>query len=116
MFWGQPFCKSCGYQGDDFMWSYHFFRSFGVLLQDRETLALRVVEIPDNDVFYRRSGEGRTEATEAYVAGIVARKMIPTERRVAVSEFVTTYEGEELTSLPCPNCRALLFWRVTGIT
>jgi hypothetical protein len=122
MFHGQPYCKVCGYEGPDFMWMWHHGMGFGVLVQDRETLALRVVEIPDHEVFYRRGGRLENEvnqASEAHVASVVAQELRPTERRVPLAEFIefVAQRAESgQTELPCPQCRSLLYWRHTGIS
>jgi len=120
MFWGQPYCPSCGYTGPDFMWTWHFGRGLHLLLQDQESLALRVVEVPDDDAFYPADGqsqEARVQASDAYVKSVLAREMRPTERRVA-AERIRRWEFEDhgQMDLSCPGCRAMLSWRGTGIS
>jgi hypothetical protein len=122
MFHGQPHCDSCGYEGPDFMWMPHHNWGFGALIQDRQSFELRVVEVPDNEVFYPR--EGRTTAETdyekaEYVESVLASQLRPGERHVPLQEFArfaTAGEEESSTDLPCPRCRALLRWRHTGIS
>jgi hypothetical protein len=122
VFHGQPYCGVCGYEGPDFMWMWHHWWGLGVLAQDRETFDLRVIEVPDDEVFYHRDGRTQSEVareSEAYITAVVAQQLRPTERRVAPSEFVdlsTEDGGPSATELPCPKCRALLLWRHTGIS
>lgn len=102
------------------MWMWHHWFGFGVLLQDRETHALRVVDIPDDECFYYRDGLTEAEvdlATERYVTAAVTAELRSTERRVPLAESIRM-EGEdaEPTSLPCPECGSLLYWRHTGIS
>jgi hypothetical protein len=121
MFWGQPYCKHCGYRGPNFMWSWHHGSGVGVLLQVRESLTLRVIHVPDPGQFtatrYATEGEA-ARACEEYVASTVAENLRAGERRLALGAFVrTATEGAEpLTELACPACRSLLCWRDTGIS
>lgn len=122
MFHGQPYCDACGYEGPDFMWMFHHGWGFRALVQDRETLELRTVEVPDNEVFHRRGDESEGERhfeQELYVAAVIARQLRAGERHVPPEEFAPfTSEGEErrATELPCPRCRATLLWQDTGIS
>jgi hypothetical protein len=120
MFWGQPYCQSCGYTGPDFMWMWHIGRGLHVLLQDQESLALRVVEVPDDDAFWPADGqsqEARRQAADAYVESVLTGEQKPTERRVP-AEHIWRWEFEDhgRTDLSCPGCRAMLCWRGTGIS
>ena len=122
MWHGQPYCEKCGYEGPDFMWSWHHCWGCCALLQDRESLELRVIKVPDNQVFYPRKGRTETEAEcerTAYLESVVAGQLRAGERRVPPSEFArfASAGGEQLpTDLPCPRCRTLLRWRPTGIS
>jgi hypothetical protein len=122
MFHGQPYCEECGYEGPDFMWMWHHVWGFRALVQDQASLELRTVEVPDNDVFYRREGRSEVERereSNAYVAGVITSQLRPGERHVPSSEFVRFGpEGERqpATDLPCPRCRSRLFWRHTGVS
>lgn len=122
MFHGQPYCETCGYEGPDFMWMWHHYGGFDALLQDRDSLELRVIKMPDNEAFYRREGQSKAETERekvAYVESIVSGQLRPGERHVPPGEFVRfAPEGGEQapTDLPCPRCRPLLLWRHTGIS
>src|SRR5262249_19388156 len=125
VFCGQPFCKACGYEGPDFMWSYHPLRGFYALVQNQETLGLRVIEVPDNEVYYRREGvtaAQRERDKASYVDSIVTSELQTGERHVPISEFTrdnpfieARWDEERVISLPCPRCRTMLIWRNTGI-
>ncbi len=123
MFHGQPYCGACGYEGPDFMWTWHHNWGFGALVQDGESLELRVVQVPDHAVFCRRDGRTNAEAEQeiaAYVASVVAEQLRPGERHVPREEF-SPFAGENgkerpATDLPCPRCRSWLLWRETGIS
>jgi hypothetical protein len=122
MFHGQPYCKECGYEAPDFMWMWHHVWGFRALVQDRASLELRTVEVPDNEVFYRREGrseEERQRERDAYIAAVIDDQLRPGERHVPSDEFARfASEGGEptATDLPCPRCGALLLWRHTGIS
>lgn len=121
MFHGQPYCTSCGYKGPDFMWMWHHWWGFDVLVQHVESLSLRTVKIPDSEVFYHRDGRSEAEVareSQEYVTEIVSRELRPGERHVQVSEFVNLSEAADSsrTELRCPECRDLLYWRDTGIS
>jgi hypothetical protein len=122
MFHGQPYCERCGYEGPNFMWMWHHMWGFRALVQDQASLELRTVEVPDDEVFYRREGlpkEERERERDAYVAAVIAGQLRPGERHVPSAEFARfAAEGEErpATDLPCPRCRSLLLWRHTGIS
>jgi hypothetical protein len=124
MFHGQPYCGACGYEGPDFMWTWHHWYGFGALAQHRESLELRVIDVPDHEVFYRRAGRTDEEVErerEAYVTSVVNGQLRPGERHVPPAEFARLGAEEEngkqpATELPCPRCRSLLLWRDTGIS
>ena len=122
MFHGQPYCKECGYEGPDFMWMWHHFWGFRALVQDRASLELRTVDVPDNEAFYRREGrseEERRRDRDAYVAAVIDSQLRPGERHVPpdkFARFAPEDEEQPATDLPCPRCRALLLWRHTGIS
>ena len=83
MFHGQPYCGTCDYEGPDFMWTWHFDRGLGVLVQNRESLELRVVQVPDDEVFYRgarQADKKADQAVTAYVDAVVAGQLPPGER------------------------------------
>lgn len=122
MFHGQPYCGKCDYEGPDFMWMWHHMWGFRALVQDQATLELRTVEVPDNEVFYRREGQPEVERErerEEYVAAVIGSQLQAGERHVPHAEFALfAPEGGEQppTDLPCPRCRTLLLWRHTGIS
>jgi hypothetical protein len=81
--WGQLFCQKCGYEGSDFMWMWHHYMSFDVLLQDVQSLALRVLTIPDHETFYRHGTESEEvvkRRSEELVNELVTKEIKPTER------------------------------------
>ena len=121
MLHGQPYCKVCGYDGPNLMWMWHHFMGLGVIVQDLHSLSLRAVWVDDPGEFSARAGDSEEvigKACEAYVAESVARQLGPSERAVPIGEYIRLSEkGEpEQTDLPCPSCRAPLFWRHTGIS
>ena len=120
MFSGQPYCESCGYEGPNFTWMWHHSWGFEALVQHRESLALRVVPVPDDPVFDYREGRNPGEKTrEDYVTSVVRSQLRPGERHVLPAEFARfAGDGEEqrATDLPSPRCGALLLWRHTGIS
>jgi hypothetical protein len=100
------------------MW--HHGVGLHVLLQDQESLALRVVEVPDDATFYPADGQSqdaRAQASDAYVESVLARERNPTEQRIS-AERISRWEFEEhgRTDLSCPGCRAMLFWCGKGIS
>lgn len=120
MFWTKPSCPACGYEGPDFMFLPHFGMSFSVLVQDRESLALRVVEIPDEAL--KNLGvlpEG--EANQVWlqrVSELADPPLQATERVVPAREFMDAAVQSQPTpaEIPCPGCRAPLHWLGTGIS
>jgi hypothetical protein len=118
MFWGQPVCPTCGYEGPNFMWSYHHNMGAGVLIQDRESLALRVAWVEDRPDLARAGEDEAGAAWENHAREIASRQLRPNERLVPPGEFLTSDSGypESATDLPCPVCRATLLWRHTGIS
>ena len=125
MLWGEPYCRQCAYVGPDFLWLHHHGMALGVLVQDEASLALRVVWVPDNEVFYRPVGfpdlkrmEDYGKACEEYCRSVVAAHLRPGERQVGRDEFARLGEGDEQTptALACPGCRSWLWWRNTGIS
>src|SRR5437764_10670756 len=120
MFWGQPYCSSCGHVGPDLMWMWHHGIGLDVLVQDRESLALRVIEIADDPVFYRAEGqspEQRARASKEHVDSIVARHIRPGEMRIFEDEIRRwEFEDHGRTTISCPGCRQILSWRGTGIS
>src|SRR5438105_3176118 len=97
------------------MWSWHHWAGVGILAQDRESLALRVIDIPDPGLFtakYCATEEEAARACEKYVAAAVAEQLRAGEREVPPSEFVrSSADGGTETLLSCPTCRSLLYWR-----
>lgn len=91
MFWGQPYCKGCGYLGPNFMWSWHHWWGVGVLAQDRNSLGLRVIDVPDPGSFtatHYATEDELAQACEQYVASYVTEQLRPGERRVPLEEFI----------------------------
>ena len=122
MFHGQPYCERCEYEGPNFMWMPHGRWGYGALVQDLTTLELRVVMVHDNEVFHRGRGRDTPEqekACEQYIDGVIGGQLRPGERRVFNGEFVSAAlagDPKTATLLPCPRCKELLFWRLTGIS
>jgi hypothetical protein len=119
MFHGQPFCKACGYQGPDFMWMYHQRMGMGVLIQNRDSLALRVCWVDDQPAHSPNKTEDEAGAAwENHARETASRDLAATERIVPVTEFARFDQGDSpgTTDLPCPECRAMLRWRHTGIS
>jgi hypothetical protein len=102
------------------MWTWHHGIGLGVLLQDRESLALRVVEVPDHDAFYKADGqseEDRSRAADTYVDSVVVLEVKDTERRVSGGEIWRwEFEDHGRTDIRCPDCRQMLSWRGTGVS
>lgn len=122
MFWTRPTCPACGFEGPQFMYLMHGSWAFGVLVQDRESLALRVVVVPNGREALRVL-DGVPEADgervwAAHVAGIADPPLAPTERVVSISEFMDAAVQSEPTAaeLLCPGCRSPLRWQATGIS
>lgn len=116
MFIGYVECEHCGYRTEEFMCLYHHDRGgFHVLVQDQATLALRLVHVPDDDVFYATRagliGKEREEAIERYVASVIARNINENEREVPVYDLL-----QKPDCVRCPQCHEWLVWRDTGIT
>ena len=123
MFHGQPVCRACGYEGPDHMWMTHG-GGYGVLVQNRDTLGLRVALVTSPGAAVRESLRLLPEAeAEALWAGHLARVADPplgsAERVVLDSEvYGVALRGEPdaPTRLPCPQCGVPLTWRYTGIS
>jgi hypothetical protein len=95
---------------------------FGVLVQDRQTLGLRVVVVPNGREALRVL-DGVAEANAdrvwaARVAEIADPPLAPTEWVVPIGEFMGAAVQSEPTAaeLLCPACRSPLFWQATGIS
>lgn len=122
MFWTRPTCPACGYEGPQFMYLPHGSWSFDVLVQDQQSLALRVVVVPNGREAQRvldgvpKSDEDRVWAGR--VAEIADTPLAPTERVVPISEFMEAAVQAQPTTaeLPCPGCRSPLHWQATGIS
>ncbi len=116
MFHGQPYCKSCGYDGPNFMWSYHHFMGLSVLLCDKTTNALRTIHIDDRVEFGddTKTEEELEHVFEQFISDAVAEHATENEERVDVARFALN--GDNPTSLKCPQCSEMLFWRSTGIS
>jgi len=82
MFIGYLHCARCAYRTDTFLCLYHHWRGgYGVPVQDQETLAIRLVHVPDDPVFYTDdSGLSEADAEKAiedYVASVLRRRHVP---------------------------------------
>jgi hypothetical protein len=101
---------------------HHHTWGFRALIQDQSTLELRTIDVPDDDVFYRREGQSEAELQRErneYVAAVVTGQLRPGERHVQPEEFARFALDDARpaeTNLPCPRCRSLLIWRHTGIS
>lgn len=117
MFIGYLHCERCDYRTDAFMCMYHHWRDgYHVPVQDQVTLAIRLVHVPDDDVFYpirdEQGGTDREHAVSQYVAALKARCMSETEKEIPVLDLIR----DDPVHVPCPRCRARLRWHTTGIT
>jgi hypothetical protein len=116
MFRGQPYCKACGYDGPNFLWSYHHHAGLSVLLCNSITNALRTIHIPDRQEFsdHSKSDDELESTFEHYINLAVAQHASKDEYRVDVVHFAMNQC--QPTSLKCPECSELLYWRSTGIS
>lgn len=117
MFIGYLHCARCAYRTDTFLCLYHHWRGgYGVPVQDQETLAIRLVHVPDDPVFYTDdSGLSEADAEKAiedYVASVLAGGTSRGEKAIPVVDLLF---GKPVEA-PCPDCRAPLAWCHTGIT
>ncbi len=98
------------------MWSYHHHAGLSVLFRNNVTNALRTIHIPDRKEFFDHSKtEEELEAVfEHYISLAVARHASQDESRVDVVHFALN--EDQPTSLKCPECSELLYWRSTGIS
>ena len=98
------------------MWSYPGYMGLAVLLQDTTTNALRAIHIEDHDEFYDRTETAdELEAVfERHICQAVMQNMTDDEARIDVVQFAL--DEKNPSSLRCPNCSKLLFWRSTGIS
>ncbi len=123
MFHGQPVCRACGYEGPDHMWMTHG-GGYGVLVQNRDTLGLRVafVTSPGADVreSLRPLPEVEGEAAWARHLARVADPPLGSSERVVlhseVYDLAFRGDADAPTRLPCPQCGLCLTWRYTGIS
>jgi hypothetical protein len=122
VFWTRPTCPACGYAGPPFMYLPHGSWSFHVLVQDRHSLALRVVEIPNGGEVLRALDDvpepDRDRVWAARVAELAGPLLGPTERIVPTSELMEAAVQPVPTAagLCCPGCRSRLYWQATGIS
>lgn len=104
------------------MWSWHHWSGVGILVQNQQTLALRVIDVPDPGLFTAKQyaeEDAAAEACQQYVDSVVAKELRANERRVPLGESVRMSregEPEPPSVIPCPDCRALLYWHYTGIS
>jgi hypothetical protein len=89
---------------------------FSVLLRDRSSNALRTIHIDDCDEFgdHAKSEDELEQVFEQHINDAVAEQATENEERVDVVEFALNVENP--TSLKCPECSELLYWRSTGIS
>src|SRR5688572_26595842 len=115
MFWGHLQCDECAYCTENFMFGPHWNSwTHGVLIQNTQSLALRVFWIPlDKTADDRRfeTEEAAERSFEAFTSAAIARELRPDEKHIAIADFVGR---EGASSVPCPNCRRLLTWHQTG--
>lgn len=116
MLHGMPYCKACGYEGPNFMWMPHHGTSHFALVQHRDTLRLRLVEIPEFNPPRNLPPDEQNAQYTAHVWSAVEQHLTPQERHVCPTEFAWRPDGDKITDLPCPRCRQLLHWRHTGIS
>lgn len=120
MFWGEPFCEYCHHKGPDLMWMWHHGIGLHILLRDKATHELRVIEIPDGPEFYRSEGQSdhdRRSRSTAYVNTVVFGQLVDTEEMIEQSRIAYwEFESNGQTNLQCPHCCSMLKWRGTGIS
>lgn len=122
MFWTQPTCPACGYEGPQFMYLPHGNWEFHALIQDRQTLALRTVAIPNGCESLRFLDDlpevERDRAWARRVTEIADPPLSLHERVVPIGEFMDAAVQRKPTAaeLPCPKCRSPLYWQHCGIS
>lgn len=120
MFWGEAYCERCDYKGPDLMWMWHHGIGLHVLVQNKESHELRVIEVEDGAEFYRMDGESeedRASRVTEYVNRIVRSQLAGAEERIDSSRIARwEFESHGLTDIPCPRCATMLRWRGTGIS
>ena len=122
MFWTQPNCPACGYEGPHFMYLPHGSWSFHVLVQDQQSLTLRVVVIPNGGEALRVLDavpeSARDRVWAARVAEIADPPLALSERVVPIGEFMQSAVQPQPTpsTLLCPHCQSPLYWQATGIS
>lgn len=120
MFWGEPFCQNCEYEGPNLMWMWHHGIGLHILVQDNESHELRVIEIDDSPEFYCNEGQSdddRKLRSIRYVNKIVCSNMTDSETRIEQSRIATwEFESNGATDIQCPRCGKMLKWRGTGIS
>ncbi len=116
MFHGQPYCKACGYDGPNFMWSYHRLMGLSVLLRDKSSNALRTIHIDDRVEFgdHTKTEDELEQVFEQCINEAVTEQATKNEERVDVVKFALNEDNP--TSLKCPECSEMLYWRSTGIS
>jgi hypothetical protein len=120
MFWGEPYCDSCGYVGPDFMWTWHHGIGIGVLVQHATSRELRVIDIADSSEFYGQDGqtdEERSASSRSYIDTIVEKEIRHGEEQIDASRiWKWEFESHGKSDILCPKCSQLLLWRGTGIS
>lgn len=86
------------------------------MLRDRKSNALRTIRIEDRDEF---SDCTKTEdelqlVIEQHIDAVVAQRANENEERVDVVKFA--FNDDNPTTLKCPECSEMLYWRATGIS
>jgi hypothetical protein len=109
-------CTGCEYKSEEFMCTWHFWRDgYHIAVQDRVTLAIRLIHVPDDEVFYATSDElkeDRNQTIDRFIASILAKNLSEAEREIPIMALL---RGDRV-HVPCPKCRASIVWQTTGIT
>jgi hypothetical protein len=116
MFIGFLRCNHCDYKSEEFLCMWHHWRNgYQVAVQNQETLAIRLIHVPDDDIFYQRSDKTEEEwqrVIDGHVASVLAQNMSETEKEIPILALLQ----EKPVRVLCPSCRESLNWLTIGIT
>ena len=84
-------------------------RAFDVAFQDADTLVIRIQKFPDNDVFYSKDTNLKTEFFRTL-------ELEHTRGREHILYITSAHLlDEQPTDALCPTCRKPLYWNSTGV-
>ena len=102
------------------MWMWHHGIGLHILVQNKESHELRVLEIDDSHQFYRNeehSDDDRNLRSTEYVNNVAGAQMAESETRIDQSRIASwEFETHGKTDIQCPRCGKMLKWRGTGIS